>query len=214
MRKNDASLDRFRSRSSSPVHRATPVMIPASYIPLVKNWKFGAAAQGDSDVKSYPLTVGGMDIVLNLQGCISPFDASSLNGGARKTLTLRLPKVWDEPFHQMEEALIKEVASKSQTLFGEKLNEEQLLERYKSLSKKTEEYPRQLRVKLNTDGFYAVRYWDSERKLAEPPSDHIGLVFNAVIRIRALWVSADAFGLVCDATDLQLLETAQVECPF
>ena len=72
-------------------------MIPASYIPQVKNWKFGAAAQGDSDVKSYPLTVGGMDIVLNLQGCLSPFDPSSLNGGARKTLTLRLPKVWDEP---------------------------------------------------------------------------------------------------------------------
>ena len=42
-------------------------MIPASFIPQVKTWKFGAAAQGDSDVKSYPLTVGGMDIVLNLQ---------------------------------------------------------------------------------------------------------------------------------------------------
>jgi len=189
-------------------------MIPASFIPHVKSWKFGPS-QGDSDVKSYPLTVGGMDLVLNLQGgCISPFDPSSLNGGARKTLTLRLPKVWDEPFGEMEAALIKEVAVKSIALFDETLNEEQLQERYRPIAKKVGEYPRQLRTKLNTDGFYAARYWNSERQCIDPPEDHTGLVFNAVIKLRALWVSAEAWGLVCDATDLQLLETAQVECPF
>ena len=188
-------------------------MIPASFVPQVKTWKFGPA-QGDSEVKSHPLTVGGMDIVLNLQGCVSPFDSSSLNGGARKTLTLRLPQVWDEPFGSMETALIKEAAVKSQSLFGEQLTEEQLQERYKPISKKTGEYPRQLKTKLNTEGYYAVRYWDSERKRADAPGDHIGLMFNAVIRLRALWASSEAWGLVCDATDLQLLETAQVECPF
>ena len=188
-------------------------MIPASFIPQVKTWKFGPA-QGDSEVKSYPLTMGGMDIVLNLQGCLSPFDPSSLNGGARKTLTLRLPKIWDEPFGGMEAALIKEAALKSQHLFGEKLTADQLQERYKPIGKKVGEYPRQLRAKLNTDGFYACRYWDSERKRAEPPEDHTGILFNAVIKLRALWVSSEAWGLVCDATDLQFLETAQVECPF
>ena len=213
MRKNDASLDRFRSRSSSPIHRATPAMIPAEFIPRVKTWKFGPAL-GESDVKSYPLTMGGMDLVLNIQGCLSPFDPSSLNGSARKTLTLRLPKIWDDPFGGVESELVKEVATKSQTLFGEKLNEEQLLERYKPIARKVGEYPRQLRAKLNTDGFYACRYWDSERKRAEPPEDHTGLAFNAVIKLRALWVSSEAWGLVCDCTDLQLLEAAQVECPF
>ena len=188
-------------------------MIPASFIPQVKTWKFGPA-QGDSEVKSYPLSVGGMDIVLNLQGCLSPFDPSSLNGGARKTLTLRLPKVWDQPFGEMEAALIKEAATKSQTLFDETLSEEQLQERYKPIGKKTGEYPRQIRTKLNTDGFYACRYWDSERKRAEPPENHTGLVFNAVVRLRALWVSSEAWGLVCDATDLQLLEAPTAECPF
>ena len=213
MRKNDASLDRFRSRSSSPIHRATPAMIPAEFIPRVKTWKFGPAL-GESDVKSYPLTVGGMDIVLNLQGCLSPFDPSSLNGGARKTLTLRLSKIWDEPFGEMEAALIKEAALKCQTLFGEKLTEEQLQERYKPIGKKIGEYPRQLRTKLNTDGFYACRYWDTERKRADPPGDHTGIAFNAVIKLRALWVSSEAWGLECDAPDLQLIEAAQVECPF
>ena len=188
-------------------------MIPAEFIPQVKSWKFGPA-QGESDVKSFPLTCGSMDLVLSLQGCLSPFDPSSLNGGARKTLTLRLPKIWDSPFGEMEEALINEAASKSQKLFGEKLTEEQLQERYKPIGKKVGEYPRQLRTKLNTDGFYACRYWDHERKRAEAPEDHTGHVFNAVIKLRGLWVSSEAWGLVCDCTDLQLLETAQVECPF
>ena len=188
-------------------------MIPAEFIPQVKTWKFGPA-QGESDVKSFPLTCGSMDLVLSLQGCLSPFDPSSLNGGTRKTLTLRLPNIWDSPFHQMEEALIKEAAIKSQSLFGERLTEEQLQERYKPIGKKVGEYPRQLRTKLNTDGFYACRYWDSERKRADAPEDHTGHVFNAVIKLRGLWVSSEAWGLVCDATDLQLLEAAQVECPF
>ena len=188
-------------------------MIPASFIPQVKTWKFGAA-QGDGEVKSFPVSCGGMDIVLSIQGCLSPFNASSLNDSARKTLTLRLPQVWDGPFGEMEAALMKEAADHSPALFGEKLSEDQLLERYKPLTKKTGEYPRQLKAKMNTNGFYAVRFWNSERIRVDAPSDCGGLLFNAVLKIRAMWVSAEAFGLVCDATDLQLLESAQVECPF
>ena len=188
-------------------------MIPARYVPQVKTWKFGAA-QGDGEVKSLPVSCGGMDIVLNVQGCLSPFDASSLNDSARKTLTLRLPQVWDGPFGEMEAALMKEAADHSPALFGEKLSEDQLLERYKPLTKKTNEYPRQLRAKLNTNGFYAVRFWNSERIRVDAPGDYGGLLFNAVLKIRAMWVSAEAWGLVCDATDLQLLEVAHAECPF
>jgi len=215
LRKNDASLDRFRSRSSSPVRPAvaTDKMIPPSFIPQVKTWKFGAA-QGDGEVKSFPIGCGGMDLVLNIQGCLSPFDASSLNDSARKTLTLRLPQVWDGPFGEMEAALMKEAADHSPALFGEKLSEDQLLERYKPLTKKTGEYPRQLKAKMNTNGYYAVRFWNSERIRVDAPGDCGGLLFNAVLKIRAMWVSAEAWGLVCDATDLQLLETAQIECPF
>ena len=200
-----------RSRSSSPAAKAS--MIPASFIPQVKTWRFGPA-QGDGDVKSYPLTVGGMDIVINLQGCLSPFSPSSLRDSTRKTLTLRLPQVWDTCFGEMETALIQEVSAGSTKFFDQKLAEEQVLERYKYLSKKTEEYPRNVRVKLNTSGFYACRYWDGSRARIEAPVDHSGLNFNTVLRIRALWVSAEAWGLVCDCTDLQLLENTQVECPF
>ena len=188
-------------------------MVPAQFVTAVHTWKFGPA-QDANGVKTFVVSSGGMPLTLNLQGCISPFDASSLSGGARKTLTLRLPQPWDNPFGEMEVNLVKEVAAKSPGLFGETLSEEQLLERYKPIAKKAGDYPRQLRTKLNTDGYHACRYWDAERVRAEPPADHKGCMFNAVVRLRALWISGDAWGIVCDCTDLQLLADDPVDCPF
>ena len=191
-------------------------LVPASFIPAVKAWKFGAAQGAEGGVKSFPLTCGGAELMLHMQGCVSPFDASDPPGGSssRKTLTLRLPVVWDEPFGLAEAALVKEVTARSATLFGEKLSEEQVLDRFKPVTKKTGEYPRNLRAKINSTGFYSCRYWDGERKKAETPPDHAGLIFNAVVRLRSLWVSAEAWGLVCEATDLQILTQETVDCPF
>ena len=202
--------------NTSPQFTDTMALVPASFIPAVKAWKFGAAQGAEGGVKSFPLTCGGSELMLQMQGCISPFDASDPPGGSssRKTLTLRLPQVWDESFGLMETALVKEVTARSATLFGEKLSEEQVIERHKPVTKKTGEYLRNLRCKVNTGGFYAVRYWDGERTRAEPPQDHTGLAYNAVVRLRSLWVSGEAWGLVCEATDLQVLAESVVDCPF
>ena len=191
-------------------------LVPASYIPAVKAWKFGAVQGTEGGVKSFPLTCGGSELMLHMQGCGSPFDASDPPGGSssRKTLTLRLPQVWDDSFGLMESALIKEVTARSASLFGEKLSEEQVLDRFKPITKKAGEFPRNLRCKVNTGGFYACRYWDGDRKRTEQPPDHTGLVFNGVVRLRSLWVSAEAWGLVCEATDLQILAESVVDCPF
>ena len=197
--------------SSSLELSSNMALVPASFVPAVKAWKFGAAQGAEGGVKSFPLTCGGAELMLHMQGCVSPFDASDPPGGSssRKTLTLRLPHVWDESFGLMETALVQEVANRSQIL-----SEEQVLERYKPVTKKTGEYMRNLRCKLNTGGFYAVRYWDCERKRVDSPQDHTGLFLSAVVRLRSMWVSAEAWGLVCEATDLQILEAQTVDCPF
>ena len=94
-------------------------MVPAAFIPIVKTWTFGASAGGEGNVKTFQLSCGGMELHCNIQGCISPFEPSSMDGSARKTLVLRLPAPWDSPLGEMEEALIKEVAARSKALFGE-----------------------------------------------------------------------------------------------
>ena len=201
---------------SSNYFDSTMALVPASFVHAVKAWKIAGAQGAEGGVRTHPLTVGGSEVMLQMQGCASPFDASSLSGGSRKTLTLRLPQVWDEPFGLMETAMIKEVAAKSATLFGKQLSETELLEIYKPISKKQGEYPRNLRVKVNLEGFYASRYWDGERKKVETPADHTGLVFNVAVRLRSLWISADSssWGVVCEATDLQMLTQQVADCPF
>jgi len=192
---------------------ATP-MVPASFIPHAKTWAIGKAL-ANGEVNTFALSCGGMDLHCHIHDTMSPFEPSSMADGPRKTLVLRLPTTWDAPIGEMEDALIAEVAVRSAELFGEKQTEEALREKYKPISKKVGEYPRNLRVKLNTTGYHAVRFWDLERKRLEAPAEYSGMAFSAVVRFRALWIAADTWGLVCDATDMQVLEgPASAECPF
>jgi len=187
---------------------ASPISIPS-----VESWKFGTT-HGDGEVKSYPISCGGMDLVLSIPGCSAPFDASeNLKGPGRKTLTLNIPMDWDGPFGGMETTLLNVVCAKSEQFFGEKLTCVQVMDRYKTISKKQAEYPRNLRVKL-TEGIRATRYWDAQRARIDAPAHHAGMTINTVVHMRGLWVSADAWGLVCDATDLQVLDAPVIECPF
>ena len=181
-------------------------------IPCPKLWAFGPAQAGEG-VKTFPITCAGNELVLHLQGCYSPFDTSSLTESARKSLTLKLPVIWEQQFAALESQLLAETAQLSPQLFGTKYSEDDLRTRYKSITKKTGDYPMQLRAKVNTDGFYSCRYWDKDRQRLEPPDTHAGLNCTVAIRLRGLWVSPDTFGLVADCTDLQIIDEVAA-CPF
>ena len=182
-------------------------------LPNVADWAFGEARDVAGGVRSLPIIGGGVSI--QLLDCIAPFDTSSLREGSRRSLTLRLPHEWDTAFGAMEAALITHVSHNSTTFFQNHLSEGDVINGYKAISVKKDEYPRNVRTKINTAGHYAVRYWDMNRAVVEPPTDHAGTRFNAVLRIRAIWTGADnAWGLVLDVTDLQILEVPNMDCPF
>jgi len=188
-------------------------MLPAIPRPQPLTWKLGhPQAAADGIVKTFPITNAGQDVTITMQGCLSPFDPSSLNDSSRKSLTLRLPLVWEGAFESLENDLIAMAAKNSQELFGTTFTEEALHNRYKPITQRRGEYPRQLRAKLVTDGFYACRYWSSTKQRIEPLTTHTGEVFNVALKLRGVWVSAEYFGLVCDLTDLQTSEAAA--CPF
>ena len=187
-------------------------MMPAIPAPQPKTWKLSQPqVAADGVVKTFPISNAGQDITITMQGCLAPFDPSSLNENSRKSLTLRLPLVWEGAFESLETDIIALAAKNSQELFGTTFTEEALHSRYKPISQKKGEYPRQLRAKIVPDGFYACRYWSSTRQRIEPLPTYAGEVFNVALKLRGLWVSAEHFGLVCDLTDLQVLETT---CPF
>jgi len=180
-------------------------------LPPVKEWTFEKTSR---EGRTWAITHGGRPIELTMEAVYSPFDLSSFNENTRKTLTLRLPKEWDGPFDCMEACLLHEVQEQSGRFFGSAQTPEQVSEAYKAVTKKNADYPRHLKVKVNTTGIQAVRYWDKEKKRVNPPEDHTGVLFTAKVVLRSLWFAEDAWGLVADASDLMLQEEVTAECPF
>ncbi len=197
------------SSRSPPQTRA-----PAARIPPVKNWAF-LPSRAESGIKSVPVTYEQGPIILSLEDVLSPFEPSSyVEESTRKTLTLRLSKEWDAAFDCFEACLLHEVASRREEFFGRPLGEEEVREMCKPITKKTGDYPRNLRVKLNTAGLYAARYWAADKTRLDPPESLAGVTFNVRVSLRAIWIGDDAWGVVADCTDLQLVDQPTEECPF
>ncbi len=188
---------------------------PAALIPPVKSWQFMPSSSADGGVKSVPIAHQQRPIVLSIQKAFSPFEPSAyVEGATRKTLTLRLSKEWDAAFDCFEACLLYEVAARSQEIFGRSLSEEELAEMYKPLTRKSGEYPRNLRAKLNTTGVYAARYWASDKTRLDAPETLADTPVNVRVALRAVWIGDDAWGVVADCTDLQLVGLSSEECPF
>ena len=185
------------------------------YLPVVKDLHFSPPAGPSGPVRTWGISNKGQPCAVTLSGVLSPFDPSSpMEDATRLTLTLRLPSGWDSVFDCFEACMFHEMVERSVEFFGRAMSEDELKDWYKPITRKVEEYPRHLRVKVNTQGSYRTRYWGSDKQPAQPPEIHAGLSFNARIVFRGVWIGEDAFGVVCDCTDLQVADGAAVACPF
>ena len=74
-------------------------MTSVGQLPSVATWTFGEAREVSQGLRSFTLSIDGKWLTIQILATLAPFELSSLNeGSTRKTLTLRLPKGWDEPF--------------------------------------------------------------------------------------------------------------------
>ena len=197
-------------RSRSPKRGSKTVAM----LPPVKSLLFAPPPESSGPVKNWALSYQDKPLVLEVSNVYSPFDPSSLTEATRLTLTLRLPSDWDSAWDCFEAALFHEMVERSAEFFGRVLSEEELVGMYKPITKKVEEYPRNLRVKCNTQGSYRTRYWGADKQPVDTPATHAGEFFNARVVLRGVWVGESAFGLVADCTDLQLIDEAAPVCPF
>ena len=170
--------------------------------------------QTDADVSTFPISFEKDPVAFVIGGAVSAFELSSLYESPRKTLTLRLPQIWEDGLVEWEAGLVAYVMKHRTTFFGAAASEADVTGGYTSFTKKTCEYPRNINLKVNTTGFYAVRYWDATRESIPPLASHIQARFNVRCVLRAIWVKDLTWGCVVDGTDLQLLEQASTECPF
>ncbi len=188
---------------------------PAVLTPPVKSWQFMPSSSADGGVKSVPIAHQQRPIALSIHKAFSPFEPSAYaEGGTRKTLTLRLDKEWDAAFDCFEACLLHEVTTRSEEFFGRAVLPLEVREMYKPIAKKSGDYPRNLRAKLNTTGPYAARYWASDKTRLDAPETLADIHLNVRVALRAIWIGDDAWGVVADCTDLQLAEQSPEECPF
>jgi hypothetical protein len=70
----------------------------------------------------------GVAVDLIIADTYSSLDLTSMEeGNNRKTLALRLPKAWDEPFECMEACVIHEIGERSDLFFSSDIDSEQSL---------------------------------------------------------------------------------------
>jgi hypothetical protein len=129
-------------------------------------------------------------------------------------MTLRLSNEWDGPIECMEACLRAEVGQQAARFFETPLTPEQVEEMYSPVSKKSNDYPRNLRCKVNTNGMTATRYWATDKTRMKAPETHANTRWTARVVLNGIWFSGDKWGLVIDATDLMLAEEVVVDCPF
>ena len=179
----------------------------------VDSWCFGDATVVGDALRIVPLKTQNGPITTTTEECHSPFDLSSQQDDAnRKNLDLRLSQDWESKIECMEANVVYWVAQDPERYFDDALGEEDIQERFKSCLHKKLEYPANLRVKVQTKGACAVRYWSEDKQLLGAPATHAGCTFKAKLLVKSLWFGESSWGIMLEATDLLVLH--QPLCPF
>jgi hypothetical protein len=184
-----------RSRSPSPRRKMDSP---------VSSWKIGETVVAENGLQFAGLTVAGGPIILTLSG-IAPFDPSSWQEESLvKNLDIRLDASTESKLSCMQACI-------SETFGLAKYK----TDAFKAFLHKKEEYPANLRAKLTTTGLTKTRFWDSNKKLTEPPESYAGATFQAKVLLKGIWYSEECWGASLQAMDLMRVAEAPVpECPF
>ena len=192
--------DRRCSRSRSP---PTPPPQPKMTNP-VSSWKLGEIVDVEGGLQFASLTTADGPIILTLSG-IAPFAPSSWQEKLlMKNFDIRLNAATEGQLECMQACIAERL-----TLPKYKTDA------FKPFLHKKEEYPSNIRVKLQTTGLTKTRFWGSDKKLSEPPESFAGATFEAKVLLKGIWYAEAAWGVSLHATDLMLVAEAPVpECPF
>ena len=170
----------------------------------VSSWKLGEAVEAENGLKFASLTTAGGPIILTIAG-MTPFEPSSWQEEALvKNLDIRLDALTESKLECMQFCVAERFSLPKYKR-----------DAFKPFLHKKEEYPANLRAKLQTTGLTKTRFWDSNKKLTEPPESYAGATFQAKVLLKGIWYSEECWGASLHATDLMRVAAAPVpECPF
>ena len=136
----------------------------------------------------------------------SYFDASyGPEGNHTPSLQLTLQPKTESEFDCMISCIRHHVEDKCEE-FGMTL--QQAIDRFKSPFVENGMYPANLRVKLA-----GTRYWSADENNVSAPATYATREWKVRVHFKSIWVSPDAWGLSCQACDLQEI-TSKAKFPF
>ena len=120
----------------------------------------------------------------------------------------------EDYIHELEQWILKEVASNPTMYLGQSCTAAQVQERFTSALKTSDKGYVHLRVKMNISGRSQVKCWDANTRLPRPPPDDWTLCeVTPFLQIKGLWVMSKDFGLLLEMSDALVSESSQL-CPF
>jgi len=117
-------------------------------------------------------------------------------------------------FSQLDEWVLKAMASTPRRYFGQDLTPDQIKERYNPAIKVSQKGYAHLRAKMNIAGRNAVRCWNEADRKARPlPDDWTMCEVQPCLEVKGLWVMNKDFGLLIEMTNALIGDTSSL-CPF
>ena len=180
---------------------------------------FGSLVTSAKGAKSAPLTVGASAApVVWAPAGFRPiaFEPKPYVGGeqssSRVNLVLRAGDL-ESDLRALDAWAIRAATGVSQELFGKAMTAEQVAERYTPILRVSDKYAATFRLKINLAGRGAARLWDDDGNRREAPEAWTECAARPLIVVRGLWLMGRDFGLLAEASDVQLLEQP-LACPF
>lgn len=152
----------------------------------------------------------------------APFGLSSFDKVANPT-RLNLDLVLDDPVvlreaEELDNWAVEYLVEHGERLFGRKMSEKQVSSSYVPCARpsKDQRYAPTLKVKANTNGPSAIRFWDAEGQPAEQPANWRDVKLNVLLTVSHAWFMKGDFGLTLLATDAMIIPNVSPprECPF
>ena len=131
----------------------------------------------------------------------------------RMNLTLKPNTEQIYQLTELDEKILQLCVANAERLFQKSITEAQIRERYQGALRQSEKYPANVRVKMNTEGPGAVRYWNRDGSAAKSPENWVNASVRPAIRVKSLWFMAGSFGVLLELTDAQVTPEEQT-CPF
>jgi hypothetical protein len=180
------------------------------------NIQIGDVVVSAKGAKIAPITANGSPVYWQPKDALEVVfpPGSYQDDGSKTRLTVTLKPTSEQIYEltELDEKILQLCSGSVERLFGKTLSEGHIRERNQGALRLSDKYPANTRVKMNTTGPGAVRYWKNGVSV-EAPDNWVNASVRPVVRVKSLWLMAGSFGVLLEMTDAQVTPEEKA-CPF